>query len=150
MWSTTTVGLPWIFPLVLMLARVSTLSEIAAEPGVRAMFRQMLRQTRYGFSREEAAAFVVRDAEGHLASVEWPGADGIPDCARWYGRFPDGVIAIVHTHPNWLREPSTIDARTAQVTGVPVYVITSDRVSKTTGRRSQVVLDHGWSRSPDF
>jgi hypothetical protein len=148
MWSSMTVGLAWIFPIALMLARVST-PEIATDAGVRAMFRQMLSQTRYGFSREEAAAFVVRDGNGHLAVVAWPDADGIPDCAHWYGRFPEGVVAIVHTHPNWLPEPSTIDAQTARVTGVPVYVITAGRVSKTNGGRSQVVLDHGWSRSPD-
>jgi len=54
-----TVGLAWIFPIALMLARV-TKPEIATDASVRAMFRQMLSQTRYGFSREEAAAFVVR------------------------------------------------------------------------------------------
>lgn len=148
MLSSTTVGIAWIFPLVLMMARVST-PEIAEDPSVRAIFREMLRQSRYGFSREEVAAFVVRDGDAHLVSVAWPDADGIPDSARWCGRFPAGVVAIVHTHPNWLPQPSMIDARTAQVTHVPVYVITPDRVSKTAGGRSLVVLDHGWSRSPD-
>src|SRR5207253_10961437 len=101
MWSTSTVGLAWIFPLVLMMARFSVAPEIAAEPSVRAMFREMLRQTRYGFGREEVAAFVVRDADAHLVSVAWPDADGIPDSAVWCGRFPEGVVAINHTHPNW-------------------------------------------------
>src|SRR6478672_202016 len=86
--------------------------DLSSQPAVLRMSWHLLSETRFGFSHEERAAFVVHDAETGYRFVEWP-SDGLIDSARWTGRFPHGVVAIIHTHPNWMSSPSSIDARTA-------------------------------------
>jgi proteasome lid subunit RPN8/RPN11 len=117
-------------------------ADLAADPVVREMSWQLLSETRFGFSHEEVAAFVVRTADGYRC-VAWP-SDGLVDSARWEGRFPDGVLAIIHTHPNWMPSPSTIDAHLARASRIPVYVITRSRISKTMGESSEVVVSGDW------
>jgi JAB domain-containing protein similar to deubiquitination enzymes len=96
-----------------------------------------------GFRHTEQAAFVVATGGGRLALVRWPDA-GEPDTVRWYGRFPAGVMAIVHTHPNWQPLPSNIDIRTAQQAHLPVYVVTATEISKTAGGPAEIVLNGDW------
>ena len=52
MWSTSTVGLAWIFPLVLMMARVSIAPEIAATSSARR--RALAERKGYRFRSERA------------------------------------------------------------------------------------------------
>lgn len=75
--------------------------------------------------------------------VTWPpGEEG--DKLRWHRRFPKGTVAIVHTHPAWVKEPSRLDVRAARRSGIPVYVVTKTRISKTTGDVSVVVAEGEW------
>jgi hypothetical protein len=113
--------------------------DIAHRDSVQDYFWELLCETRYGFARTEEAAFVVRDADGQISFVRWPRSE-TPDVARWIGPFPEGVIAIVHTHPNWLPQPSKVDARLARRRQVPIYVITRGRVVRTSGQQTEVVL----------
>ncbi len=53
--------------------------------------------------------------------------------SRWAEPLPNGVVAIVHTHPNWERLPSTIDIRTSQRIHLPVYVVTGRHDISGTG-----------------
>ena len=106
---------------------------------------QMMQKTRYGFSRTEAAAFVVMGRDGKVSFVSWPEA-AEPDRVRWSGAFPRGTVAIVHTHPNWIPAPSSVDFRTAERTGLPVYVVTRKRITKTSGTNVAVVRDGEWNR----
>ncbi len=116
-------------------------ADLMHERVVRGICASLLAATR-PFAHEERAAFVIR-RDARIYCLAWnPSPE--PDMARWEGPVPDGTIAIVHTHPNWLPMPSNIDARTARETRLPVYVVTRGRISKTTGQRGEVVLAGSW------
>jgi hypothetical protein len=117
--------------------------EVATDPAVLPVLWQMLGDAGFGFRHSEQAAFIVRKAGGRLILVRWPEA-GEPDTSYWVGPLPDGVVAIVHTHPNWEPLPSKIDIRTAQRSHLPVYVVTRTEVSKTLGGSPQIVLSGDW------
>jgi hypothetical protein len=104
----------------------------------------MVAEARYGFSETEEAAFVIRDAEGLISFVRWPPA-GVKQQARWPGAFPAGTIAIVHTHPNRIPNPSALDERAARRKGIPIYVLTRTKITRTTGGGVEVVVDGDWS-----
>jgi hypothetical protein len=134
--------------VVAILAPSISATDLALETPVREMSWRLLGNARLGFSHEEQAAFVVRTASGAYGFFSWP-SNGVFDSARWEGPFPGGVVAIIHTHPNWMPSPSSIDARTARATGVPVYVITRTEISKTTGGAAEVVISGDWHSRPD-
>jgi len=115
------------------------------EPAIRSMCWSLLGKARFGFAREEQAAFVVRGDDGRFSLVEWP-SNGLADCAGWQGALPRGAVGIVHTHPNWLPMPSRIDVQTASRARMPVYVITRERITRTDGSDAHVVLEGEWSR----
>jgi hypothetical protein len=118
-------------------------SEIARDPLIREHFWTLLRDAFYGHATLEEAAFIVRNADGALAIVRWPRA-GTPHIAKWKGSFPEGTVAIAHTHPNRFPEPSRIDKRTARVRKVPVYVVTRLRITKTMGGPSVTIAKGDW------
>jgi hypothetical protein len=76
--------------------------------------------------------------------VVWPPSDE-RDTLRWYGRFPEGTVAILHTHTAWKPAASPLDIRTARRTRIPVYVITPFAISKTSGEGSEVVVEGDWA-----
>jgi hypothetical protein len=115
--------------------------DLTEERVVRGICASLVRATR-PFSHEERAAFVIRRNE-RIYCLAWKPSPE-PDMARWDGPLPEGTIAIVHTHPNWLPMPSNVDARTARETRLPVYVVTRSRISKTNGQRGEVVLAGSW------
>jgi hypothetical protein len=117
--------------------------DIADHPDVRTFFWSLMQENRYGFSESEAAAFVVVRRDGSIDFVRWPSSEQ-HHRAVWRGAFPTGTIAIVHTHPNWIPEPSAIDARTARRKGVPVYVLTRTQIQKTTGDDVMTVARGDW------
>ena len=117
-------------------------SDLTHERVIRGICASLLAATR-PFSHEERAAFLIRRDENVFVLAWQPSPE--PDMARWSGPLPDGTIAILHTHPNWLPLPSNIDARTARETRLPVYVITQSRISKTTGARGEVVVAGSWT-----
>ena len=131
--------------LIALIAPALFGGDLAEHPAVREMSWQLLSETRFGFSHQEQAAFVVRSGDGYRC-VAWP-SDGLADGARWEGRYPEGVIAIIHTHPNWMSAPSPIDARTARTARIPVYVITRSKITKTTGAGSEVIVTGDWKPS---
>lgn len=118
-------------------------TDLAFDPAVRKAFLMMMKDTRFGFSHMEEAAFVVQNADGDLSMVAWP-PSGEPDSARWFGRFPDGTVAIAHTHPNYMPLPSKVDAVTARKSHVPVYVVTPFAIAKTYGGAPEVVVRGEW------
>ena len=137
-----------------VLFEAAATADVAHDSAVREFFWELMSMTRYGFAETEEAAFIVV-SDGRLSFVRWSSSE-LPHQARWQGPFPKGTIAIVHTHPNWIPSPSTIDVRTAQRSRVPVYVITRNRISKTKDGKSEVVFEGDWrirarvsaSRSP--
>jgi hypothetical protein len=91
----------------------------------------------------EESAFVVRLGSGRLVFVRWPRSAASHE-GRWSRAIPAGAIAIVHTHPNWLPEPSRIDIRTAAHAHLVVYVLTRFRITMTDGGAVQTVVDGPW------
>jgi hypothetical protein len=71
----------------------------------------------------ERAAFIFRGADGELSLVNWS-EDHLFRQARWTGRIPENVVAVVHTHPLRMPRPSLNDIAESQRTGLPFYVVT--------------------------
>lgn len=131
--------------LVLLLAIVTArpctanaFADVVASPHVTAHFRELLRDARYGYGREEAA-FLIRLDDDAYALVVWPGSGDV-DRGRWEGAVPPNTVAIVHTHPGWLPMPSAIDRATSRDSGLPVYVVTSGGISRAACGEVSVVL----------
>jgi hypothetical protein len=134
------------FALLLQIAIGNPRSaELLDDPVVRS-FSRVLARDAMGDRYREHGAFVVRTADGLLYFVAWP-PSGERYILRWYGRFPDGTIAILHTHEASLPEASHLDMKAARAAGIPIYVITPAQIAKTTGDRSQVVIAGDWLTS---
>jgi proteasome lid subunit RPN8/RPN11 len=127
--------------LVIALAGFS--ADLTDDPLVRDFCRVLLEKAESERHREQGA-FVVRTEEGLLYFVTWPPGDD-KDHLRWQGQFPRGTVAIVHTHPSWVRNPSKPDIRAARRAQIPVYVITKSQISKTTGEEPVVVVEGDWA-----
>lgn len=141
-----------------MLAMISLLLQISAsmvhspadpelvhDPVIRGFCDMLMRKAtteRFG----EQGAFVVRTAEGTLYFVMWP-PSGEKDHLRWYGLFPEGTVAVVHTHSPWLPNASKLDMRAARRARIPVYVLTPACITKTNGEGSEVVMEGDWGRA---
>ena len=119
------------------------LSELAYDPEVRKAMWRLMEETHYGFGETEEAMFIVRAEDGRLSFVRWTSL-GQPLKARWTGAIPPGTIAIAHTHPNSRPRPSEVDAATARRLGLPVYVITQSRITRTLGGDSATVVRGEW------
>lgn len=119
-------------------------AELMKDPAILAFSRMLVRKARTERFGEQGA-FVVRTKDGTLYFVMWPPSSE-KDLLRWYGRYPEGTIAIVHTHEPWLAEASKIDMRAARTTRMPVYVLTPLAIAKTTGEPSSVVMSGDWLR----
>ena len=129
--------------LISLLASTPAHAEIADEPEVRRFFWSLIQESGYGFSESEQAAFVVRRNDGSYGFVRWPSSEQ-HHRAVWKGAFPAGTIAIVHTHPNWIPDPSKTDIRTSQQRGMPVYVVTRLHIRKTTADGGTAVVHGDW------
>jgi hypothetical protein len=92
---------------------------VCATDQVQVLMHDLLSDARSGFEHREEAAFIVRAASGNYYSIEWP-SNGELDSARWVGTFPAGTVAIAHTHPTHLPNPSGIDVTVARHVHVPV------------------------------
>lgn len=125
------------FFLVLLLG-LQQQHDLAREPQVQKLMRELLSGPRSGFEHREEAAFIVRSASGNFYSIEWPSNGGL-DSARWEGAFPAGTVAIAHTHPTHLPLPSNIDITVARSVHVPVYVVTHEKITRTDGGEPMVV-----------
>ena len=109
---------------------------------VRQAMWTLMERTRYGFAETEEAMFIVR-SDGRYRCMRWAPTQ-LPHQARWTGPIPHGVVAIVHTHPNWEPRPSRTDARTARRTRIAVYVVTRTRIVKTDGEEVSTVVSGDW------
>ena len=127
-----------------LIAAVLMLGDLAQEHDVRVAMWQLMADTRYGFARTEEALFIVRDAEGQLSFVRWP-SRGLAHQTHWVGALPRGAVAIAHTHRNWVPEPSGVDIHTARRSGLPVYVVTRTRITRTDGRETTTVAAGKWA-----
>lgn len=104
---------------------------------------KLFANAQYGAVDNEQAAFVMRDGDGVLAMRRWP-SRAEARRAHVDDGLPSGVIAIVHTHPNRRPLPSPDDAHLASRLGIPVYVLTRNLVTSTSGTGFEYVLRGDW------
>jgi hypothetical protein len=86
---------------------------------------QLWQRTEFGWNEKqiERAAWVIRDGEGRFQWMEWPDWEE-RNKMRWKGAIPKGVVAQIHTHPNYSHpEPSKQDANVAKELHIPVYTV---------------------------
>ena len=104
----------------------------------------LLESARFGRDSKEHAAFLVADESGQLHLSRWTGAAESMR-ATYRGRIPGGAVAIIHTHPHDLPNPSPGDIALAEKLGMTVYVITRTRVTRTDGSRTTNVASGDWN-----
>jgi proteasome lid subunit RPN8/RPN11 len=117
--------------------------ELACEGAVLAQAWQLLESAQFGRSRREHAAFIVRRADGAHELERWP-YEAESHRASYEGSLPAGTVAIIHTHPNELELPSEGDRRLASRSGLPVYVVTRTRISKTARGEVETIWSGNW------
>jgi Prokaryotic homologs of the JAB domain len=104
----------------------------------------LLGSARYGLDSKEHAAFLVVDERGELQLSRWPWqAESMR--ASYRGEVPRGAVAVVHTHPNELPNPSGGDIALARKLGIGVYVITRTSITVTDGSRTTRIAYGDWN-----
>jgi proteasome lid subunit RPN8/RPN11 len=137
-----------LWSLIFLFARTLPVTdELAMDPVVHAQFVELLRQGGYGWLNTERAAFIIREANGDYRFVAWPFMHRDLE-ADYRGTIPDGLVAIVHTHPNIAPKPSPGDCETARRLAVSVFVLTASNIYIATSRGEIVaaVTDSPWAR----
>lgn len=120
-----------------MLALLLAVSLDLASPQASFWYEQLLAEGGYGRFDRERAAFLIRERDGSLTLAPWP--DGGFRHASFRGEVPARTIAILHTHPAKLPQPSAQDRAEAKRLGIPIVVITP---------RSVIVADPNAARTP--
>lgn len=92
----------------------------------------------FGNAIFERAAFLVLQENGRFECRVWPFSPELRQ-ARWYGAAPRGTIAILHTHPRDLPDPSVKDRFEAERVGVPIFVLTERSVRMAGARGGEIV-----------
>lgn len=117
--------------------------EILSDDRATACFVSLMSQSGWGRRSDERAAFLVRGEDG-VQCVEWP-AQWRSQAASYKGIIPDGTVAIVHTHPLSVPDPSSHDIIEAERLGLPIIVLTPNALSIThRGKVSRVASRFGW------
>ena len=78
----------------------------------------------------ERGAFLILRTDG-LSMMEWP-FERRYRTAHWRGTVPQGVVAVIHTHPNEYPHPSSTDRAEARRLALPVFVATRGRLCVAT------------------
>jgi hypothetical protein len=89
---------------------------------VRACFEQVLKGGGYGHLPFESAAFLIAKDGGYECAV-WPRSIAFHS-QSWPGRMPESTVAIIHSHPAELPDPSWRDVRLAERLRIPIFVVT--------------------------
>jgi len=137
-----------LWSLILLFARTLPKTDaLAMDPVVHARFVELLQQGGYGWFKTERAAFIIRQANGGYRFAVWPFMHKELE-ADYGGTIPEGLVAIVHTHPNTAKKPSAGDCETARRLGTPVYVLTANNIYVATSRGEivAVVANSSWAR----
>jgi proteasome lid subunit RPN8/RPN11 len=119
-------------------------------PEAFAHYSRLLARAQFERSSHEEAAFLVSDAEGRIRAIDW--IPGDPRMTSFHGRMPEHCIAVMHTHPNGNKEPSSGDRAEAQRIRFPILVITPAAVSVAwpDGTMSYLANHTGWNPRPQM
>ena len=93
-----------------------------ARSDVRSCAARVLKAGGYGHLPLEAAAFIVREGESVRCEM-WPRSPSFHSTS-WMGRMPEGTLAIIHSHPATIPQPSVQDMDLARRLRIPVLVVT--------------------------
>jgi len=129
--------------------------KITSDRGVLKRFYCLWKAGGYGNLRTERSMWVTQDSKGNYGSVDWPwSAEWGKE--TWHGPLPADTVADAHTHPNGMDpKPSTSggntgkgDQGTADMIGLPVYVVTRDAIWKAVpgGKDPVQVGGSGWTK----
>src|ERR1051325_10678304 len=118
------------------------------DPQVLVVMQDIASRGAHQVDQQEVAAFLVRDANGAIASVLWPHTANRRS-EHYDGVVPAGTVAIAHTHPIFAESPSSGDIPQAIKVGLPIYVITRWNlyVVDATGAVTSLIEKKNWSRS---
>lgn len=97
-------------------------------PDVQECVERVLKAGGYGHLQLESAAFLIARDDG-FECRPWP-RDVYFHAQTWRGRMPEHVVAIVHSHPAAIPEPSWGDALLAKRLGIPVLVVTPRGITR--------------------
>jgi len=119
--------------------------EIACDRSFLSDAWSLLAGAAYGASYHERAAFVLSEADGLHTFQIWP-SDRSPFMVAFVGEIPPGTVAIMHTHPSARSDlPSPEDQFLARRSGLPVYVVSRRRISKTDGSTTRTLWVGDWN-----
>ena len=91
-------------------------------PETASYYAELLARGGYGRLPVEYGGFLIRESDHSLTFASWP--RGSLQRAAFRGAIPRGTLAIVHTHPRELPDPSAHDCDEARRLGLPVVVVT--------------------------
>ena len=136
--------------LLMLVVLLGTMESIVADtrtdPRTKTLSWELLKTANYGQSSKEHAAFLVLDGDGEMQLVQWPWeAESLR--ASYKGAIPAGTVAIAHTHPNGLPNPSPGDKALALKLALPLYVLTRSSITMTEGGRTELVVRGDWNPS---
>lgn len=134
----------FIVLVALLGSTIAVAADPAADARTIALSWELLRDARYGSAKIEHSAFLVVDASGELGLVKWNG-EATRMSATHRGRIPAGAVAILHTHPNDLPNPSSADHALARKLKMPVYVLTRRSITRTDGERMELIALGDWN-----
>lgn len=130
--------------LVALLGSTIAVADPAIDARTITLSWELLRGARYGYAKIEHSAFLVVDAHGELQLVKWDG-EATRMSATHRGGIPAGAVAILHTHPNSLPDPSSGDHALARKLKMPVYVLTRHSITRTDGGRKELIALGDWN-----
>lgn len=118
------------------------------DPVLREYFVDLLRLSGEGYRSTERGAFIVLEPTGALRCVVWPFHNGFQR-EQFRGRIPDGTIAIAHTHPRDVPQPSVNDQKEAKRLGLPFVVVSPRNIYQigADGKTVPVIRNQPWARS---
>ena len=97
---------------------------------VRACGERITALAGHGYLAHERAAFLVLSSDGTFDCSVWPPSNGWHS-ATWSGKIPNGTVAVIHTHPRTIPQPSSHDTREARRLDIPVIVVTPGSMAMT-------------------
>jgi hypothetical protein len=97
-------------------------SETFERADVRACADNIALAAKAGRSDHERAAFLTLNDDGSFGCTLWPPTFTWRRTS-WEGRIPENTIAVMHTHPSDMPQPSQHDFAEARRIGAPVIVV---------------------------
>lgn len=109
------------------------------------IFLNLFRSAQTGDREAERAGFLTRDPNGGIHFIAWP-PTAERRSATFRGSMPPNTIAIAHTHPDGMPEPSRHDLEESIRIGLPIYVVARSTVLRVNvdGTISRIVERRNW------